>query len=565
MKKVSLILSALLISMSSMAQMYLWQGGRYTFANLDSITFSANAKYDNTFTIAPSMMGLQVGNTAQLKLVDNTLPASAYQWKSSNRSVATVDTQGVVTAKASGMAIISATSCWSEQTCILTVYGAVNVEVFRAYPSEYTVKIGETFMVGCEVEPEIVQAGIVWTSSNETVATVDIMGMVTPLGVGSTTITATLNGTDISSSCTIHVVDIQGIEIPSSLDMFVGETPKLTYTIVPQGISANVLWSSSNTEVVTVNEDGVVTALNFGTALITATVEGKNLSSTCQVTVSNEAVLKNYVFADYGLFGDVEYIPNTKRWIPRTNGDSLLCQLGYVTFICWSDGLYFISGKGFSGNGIIIEAKMPIYWVVEGEHASMYLGSASGFHIDTCSSVKPYTAKAGELADLQKYGDYFTQLIEYRKDTNNKLDNDLYYDSQIGTQLFGLKADDGIQTYNYGNVKKAQFFKDRDEYGNNLLQYTAEIEWYDFVNEDRYLGLKATYDANRNLENIIKPYNMRYIKMEYTNIIEGTGNTAPRKVKTQTSNESLYMLGDKSRLHLGENPFPANAKRIVKK
>ena len=146
MKKVSLILSALLISMSSMAQMYLWQGGRYTFANLDSITFSANAKYDNTFTIAPSMMGLQVGNTAQLKLVDNTLPASAYQWKSSNRSVATVDTQGVVTAKASGMAIISATSGWSEQTCILTVYGAVNVEVFRAYPSEYTVKIGETFM-----------------------------------------------------------------------------------------------------------------------------------------------------------------------------------------------------------------------------------------------------------------------------------------------------------------------------------------------------------------------------------------------------------------------------------
>lgn len=58
MKKVSLIISALLISMSSMAQMYLWQGGQSAPANLDSITFSANAKYDNTFTIAPRYDGL---------------------------------------------------------------------------------------------------------------------------------------------------------------------------------------------------------------------------------------------------------------------------------------------------------------------------------------------------------------------------------------------------------------------------------------------------------------------------------------------------------------------------
>lgn len=565
MKKVSLILSALLISMSSMAQMYLWQGGRYTFANLDSITFSANAKYDNTFTIAPSMMGLQVGNTAQLKLVDNTLPASAYQWKSSNRSVATVDTQGVVTAKASGMAIISATSGWSEQTCILTVYGAVNVEVFRAYPSEYTVKIGETFMVGCEVEPEIVQAGIVWTSSNETVATVDIMGTVTPLGVGSTTITATLNGTDISSSCTIHVVGIQGIEIPSSLDMFVGETQKLTYTIVPQGISANVLWSSSNTEVVTVNEDGVVTALNFGTALITATVEGKNLSSTCQVTVSNEAVLKNYVFADYGLFGDVEYIPNTKGYLQLTNGDSLLCQAGYITFMCWSDGLVFTDGSGFSGNGIIFAADMPIYWVVEGEDTGNYIGSADGFRVDTLNGkIKLYTAKAGELVDLQKYGDYFTQLLEYRKDTNNKVDNNLYSDSQIGTQLYAFNADAGAQTYNYGNVKKAQFFKDRDEWGNTLpMQYAVTIEWYDFVNEGRFLGLKATFDEDNNLKSIVKPYDMHKFTMEYTNTTKA--ESSPRKVETQPFDEPQYMIGDRSRLHLGENPFPANAKRIVKK
>ena len=54
MKKVSLFISALLISMSSMAQMYLWQGGHYTAANLDSITFSLYPGTDNLPQVAPT-------------------------------------------------------------------------------------------------------------------------------------------------------------------------------------------------------------------------------------------------------------------------------------------------------------------------------------------------------------------------------------------------------------------------------------------------------------------------------------------------------------------------------
>lgn len=325
---------------------------------------------------------------------------------------------------------------------------------------------------------------------------------------------------------------------PTELLMAAGEQQKISAVVKPDGTT--VTWSTDAEEVATV-KNGVVTAVSAGTAIITATAgEAK---ATCTVTVSNDAALENFTIADYGLFGEVEYIPDTKGYVQLTNGDSLLCQAGYITFMCWSDGLVFTDGSGFSGNGIIFEADMPIYWVVEGEDAGKYIGSAGGFRVDTLNGkIKPYTAEAGELVDLNKYGDFFTQVIAYSKDTNNKLDNNLYYDSQIGTQLFSYNADNGTMTYNYGNVKKAQFIKDRDEQGNTLpLQYTAVIEWYDFVNKGRFLGLKATFDEEGNLESIVKPYDMNLITKDYTNIIEEEGG-------------EVYFIGDQSHLHLGEMP-----------
>lgn len=325
---------------------------------------------------------------------------------------------------------------------------------------------------------------------------------------------------------------------PTELLLAVGESQKVNAAVKPDGTT--LTWSTDAEDVATVN-NGIVTAVASGTAIITATAG--DVKATCTVTVRNDAVLENFTIADYGLFGDVEYIPNTKGYVQLTNGDSLLCQAGYITFMCWSDGLVFTNGSGFSGNGIIFAADMPIYWVVEGEDAGKYIGSAGGFRVDTLNGkLKPYTAEAGELVDLQKYGDYFTQLIAYRKDTNNKLDNNLYYDSQIGTQLYSYNADKKSQTYNYGNVKKAQFKKDRDEQGNMLpLQYTAVIEWYDFVNDGRFLGLKANFDEAGNLESIVKPYDMNTITMEYTNIVSEEGGEA-------------YFIGDQSHLHLGEMP-----------
>ena len=557
MKHLSLILGALLISVSSMAQMYIWQGGRSTASNIDSITFSASAQTDNVFIVNPSVGELQAGYTAQLGLLRNTLSYGDYQWASSNEGVATIDTQGRVTAIAPGMTILSATSGTRSQTCIFTVFDITDLYIY----TPNAIAVGATWPMQIDWYPNYCQypQNLTWTSSDPQVATIDNDGTVTALSVGTSTITVSYQ--NLMVSCEITVVTIEGLSItPTTVTIAPNEQTTLSANVTPYYLGDVICkWESDNTAVATVSPDGTVTGIAEGITTITASAG--NFSATCKVIVSNDAALENFAIADYGLFGDVEYIDGSERYVQLTNGNSVLCKLGYITFVCWSDGLVFTNGSGFSGNGIMFGADMPIYWVSEGEDAGKYIGSAGGFRVDTLNGqIKPYTAEAGELLNVQKYGDYFKALIAYRKDTTKGLDNNLYYDSQIGTQLYSYNADKGTSTYNYGNVKKAVFQKDQEK----GLQYSIAIEWYDFVNENRFLGLKANFDEQGNLESIVEPYDMRTINKEYTNIA-GDSQSAPRKVQLQSESKEQYVIGDQSRLHLGINPSLTNVKRVIKK
>lgn len=282
---------------------------------------------------------------------------------------------------------------------------------------------------------------------------------------------------------------------------------------------------------------------------------------------SNRTLIENFVISDYGMFGDVTYIDGTAHYVHLTTGDSMYCQLGYIILACWDDGLTYAGDKGYEGNGMIFRTYVPVYWVLEGKDKGKYLGSAAGFFVEECNDqVKPYIAESGALVDLQKYGDYFSQLIAHYEDENNPVDYDLYYDAQKGTQLYNLNADAGTYTYFYGNVKKAQLKKVQDKDSNtSSVQFSATIEWYDIVSEDRFLGLKATFDEENNLKSIIKPYDMNTFTKEYTNITEGAEAPVARKVSAQPSDDALYILGDQSRLHLGENPFPIGVKPAMMK
>ena len=132
---------------------------------------------------------------------------------------------------------------------------------------------------------------IFWESSSENVATVDQNGRVTPLALGTTTITATIGGGangDVGT-CEVSVVDGPVTKLlldETKLNLYSGDQAQIGIATLKADVQETGLpvWSSDNQDVATVDQQGLVTAIDEGIANITVTVD--NASASCQVNVA---------------------------------------------------------------------------------------------------------------------------------------------------------------------------------------------------------------------------------------------------------------------------------------
>lgn len=129
-----------------------------------------------------------------------------------------------------------------------------------------------------DVDEKLAQAvsklTIEWTSSDESVVTVDENGVVTAVGAGEADITAAVQDADISSVTHVKVVILPtGVDAPDTLELYTnGESEKsLDAKIVPEDATeVKLAYVSSDEGVATVDEDGLVTAVADGECTITA-------------------------------------------------------------------------------------------------------------------------------------------------------------------------------------------------------------------------------------------------------------------------------------------------------
>ena len=149
----------------------------------------------------------------------------------------------------------------------------------------------ESQQLTATVLPAEASQELMWTSSDESVATVSQSGLVCAVAPGQAVITATTtDGTDLSASCNVTVLHVQAESIQlnvTTAGLNEGSTLQLTATILPEECDIKtVLWASNNPSVATVDSNGLVTTHSVGTATITAiTTDGSNLSTTCTVTL----------------------------------------------------------------------------------------------------------------------------------------------------------------------------------------------------------------------------------------------------------------------------------------
>ena len=174
---------------------------------------------------------------------------------------------------------------------VLIHYADVAVSGITLDQNTATLTEGDIMYLTATVSPDnATDKTVTWSSSNTAVATVDNNGMVTAKVAGKATITATAGGHSATCVVTVEkkVIPVSDITInPETATLTEGDIMGLTATVSPDNATdKTVIWSSDNTAVATVDNNGMVTAKVAGTATITATAGGH--SATCVVTVEPE-------------------------------------------------------------------------------------------------------------------------------------------------------------------------------------------------------------------------------------------------------------------------------------
>lgn len=173
----------------------------------------------------------------------------------------------------------------------------------------------------------------------------------------------------------------------TSAELIENGSVQLTATVLPSNTTnKSVIWSTSNSNVATVDENGLVTAIAVGTARITATTtDGSNLSASCEVTVKED--LSNY--DNYLSLNDTEAFQGDTIVIPvaLTNAESII---SFQTDIFMPEGIEIVQEDG----EYIIDASDRMTRT----HSIISNDIASGAIRVMCysSNYKPFTGNSGD-------------------------------------------------------------------------------------------------------------------------------------------------------------------------
>ncbi len=192
-------------------------------------------------------------------------------------------------AKSPGTATISfETAQGVKGSCIATV---TNIATSISLPSSsVTINRGESRVLNATTSPAGNDSTVKWTSSNESVVTVDQNGLITAVGIGTATIMVqTDNGLGASCTVTIKSPATSINYVNNNVKVALGETYKLSTVVSPADSTDRITFREGDNDIVNVYSDGRVYAKSVGTTYITATTtSGK--TAKCYVTVVNETL-----------------------------------------------------------------------------------------------------------------------------------------------------------------------------------------------------------------------------------------------------------------------------------
>ncbi len=298
-------------------------------------------------------------------------------WKSSSTSYATVTAEGLVTTQGrtgTVKIIVTTEEKNLRDTCEITIVRPVTgVKISK---TTLALVKGKTATLSATVSPtNATNKKVIWSNRHPEVTTVSETGLVTAVGGGNDTILVTTEDGGFTDSCIVTVtVPVTSVSLnETNLQLRKGETYTLQHTILPaDATNQQVTYSSSNASIVSVTDEGVLTALSNGSVTITVTTADGGKTATCRVTVPVDVMsvsldsktLPLAVGATQRLYATIYPYNATITDVVWSNTNPAVAsvdQLGYVKALAAGTDTVIVTTKdGGFADSCIVTVSVPV-------------------------------------------------------------------------------------------------------------------------------------------------------------------------------------------------------------
>ena len=347
-----------------------------------SATLTVNAAKASlvSISVTPNTSSVTSGTPVQLHASGSYSDGSSADltdsvtWSSANSSVSTVNSNGLASTLAAGVAVISAASGSVTGAATITVNSTSPSIVNVSLAANPSMDIGGTQQLTAmatlsDGSSQDVTSRVTWSSSNLSIGTVDTNGKVAAISSGSLKITATLpEGISGATNIVVNTASLSALTIsPDGLNVPIGVTQQFTASGdftdgTTQDLSGTVAWATSDPTLATVDASGVVKTLAAGMVTITATSGGQSDTATLTivpakltsivVTPANThlSASTSVQFSATGVFDDGSTQPLSNAvWSSSAAGVAVVNGNGLVTAV--ASGTATISASVGSVNG----------------------------------------------------------------------------------------------------------------------------------------------------------------------------------------------------------------------
>lgn len=384
---------------------------------------------------------LNIGKSEQI--VATVLPETAEDkslvWESSNPEVATVDENGVVTAVSNGKATIKCKTVVGGFTASCSVTVTTRPESIMLDYTEREIYTTKSVTLEAMVYPETSNdRSVIWSSSNTRVAKVDQNGKVTGVGAGVATITVKTTDGELTAKCVVNVLkkkEVQSIvidykdETVKSKTIYTNSTNVITlgYTVSPSNATfKDVVWTSSNPAVATVDPMGKVKAVSVGKTVIKCSSEDNPMvTATCTVYVKVRATdveissssIKVYETKSKTLKATVLPADASNKSVTWKSSDTKIAKVdsnGKVTGV--KAGTAYITATTANGK-YSVKCKVTVQKTIYSEKimldkSSLTLSDGKSYYLEatvfpenTTTKTLVWSSSNSKVAEVDKYGE----------------------------------------------------------------------------------------------------------------------------------------------------------------